>query len=81
MDILGSQASYLQQRDLSQFLTDSLNPAFNNATDFQDLFFQDAMLSNIDFSVAGSSATAGPCPKSAPLSRPPTAVTVIARLK
>ena len=58
MDILGSQASYLQQRDLSQFLTDSLNPAFNNATDFQDLFFQDAMLNNIDFSVAGASATA-----------------------
>lgn len=55
MDILSRQATYLQQRDLSQFLTDSLNPAFNNATDFQDLFFQDAMLSNIDFSVAGSS--------------------------
>jgi TonB-linked SusC/RagA family outer membrane protein len=57
MNILRQQATYLQQRDLSQFLTDSLNPAFNNATDFQDLFFQDAMLNNIDFSVAGSSQT------------------------
>ena len=55
MDILREQATYTQQGNLSQFLTDSLNPAFNNATDFQDLFFQDAILRNIDFSVAGSS--------------------------
>lgn len=58
MDILRAQATYTQQGNLSQFLTDSLNPAFNNATDFQDLFFQDAILRNIDFSVAGSSQTA-----------------------
>jgi len=55
MDILRAQATFAQQGNLSQFLTDSLNPAFNNATDFQDLFFQDAILRNIDFSVAGSS--------------------------
>ncbi|HCL05582.1 MAG TPA: hypothetical protein DHW64_06305 [Chitinophagaceae bacterium] len=54
MDILREQATYLQQGQLSQFLTDSLNPAFNNATDFQDLFFKDAILRNVDFSVAGS---------------------------
>ena len=58
MDILRAQATYAQQGNLSQFLTDSLNPAFNNATDFQDLFFQDAILRNIDFSVAGSSQIA-----------------------
>ncbi len=56
MDILRDQASYTQQGALSQFLTDSLNPAFNNATDFQDLFFKDAFLRNIDFSVAGSNS-------------------------
>ncbi len=39
MDILREQATYQQQGIMSQFLTDSLNPAFNNATDFQDLFF------------------------------------------
>lgn len=58
MDILRAQATFAQQGNLSQFLTDSLNPAFNNATDFQDLFFQDAILRNIDFSVAGSSQIA-----------------------
>ena len=56
MDILRQQATYTQQGVMNQFLTDSLNPAFNNATDFQDLFFNDAMLRNVDFSVAGSSA-------------------------
>ncbi len=53
MDILREQASYTQQGNLSQFLTDSLNPAFNNATDFQSLFFRDGIIRNIDFNVAG----------------------------
>lgn len=57
MDILREQANYTQQRGLSQFLTDSLNPAFNNATDFQSLFFRDAMIRNYDFNVAGASET------------------------
>lgn len=55
MDILREQATYAQQRGLSQFLTDSLNPAFNNATDFQSLFFQNGMLRNYDLNVAGAS--------------------------
>ncbi len=55
MDILREQASFAQQGALSQFLTDSLNPAFNNATDFQSLFFHNALLKNYDFSVAGQS--------------------------
>lgn len=55
MDILREQASYAQQGALSQFLTDSLNPAFNNATDFQSLYFRDAILKNYDFNVAGMS--------------------------
>ncbi|RAW02291.1 hypothetical protein DQQ10_07080 [Pseudochryseolinea flava] len=33
-------------------LTDSLNAAFNNNTDWQGLFLQDAKLFNIDFSIA-----------------------------
>jgi TonB-dependent starch-binding outer membrane protein SusC len=52
MDIL-KRATYAQQQSMSQFLTDSLNPAFNNATDFQDLLFQDGLVRNIDFNVAG----------------------------
>lgn len=46
-------ASYTQQQNLSLFLTDSLNPAFNNATDFQDLLFQNGLVRNYDFNVAG----------------------------
>ncbi|MES2005887.1 MAG: SusC/RagA family TonB-linked outer membrane protein [Bacteroidota bacterium] len=57
MDLLREQATYTQNKALSQFLTDSLNPAFNNATDFQSLFFRDAMIRNYDFNVAGSSET------------------------
>lgn len=57
MDIIREQLAYLQQRNLSQFLTDSLNPAFNNATDFQGLFFQNGILRNYDFNVAGATET------------------------
>jgi len=55
MDLLREQASYAQQKSLSQFLTDSLNPAFNNATDFQSLFFNDGLINNYDFNVAAAS--------------------------
>ncbi|PKB18981.1 SusC/RagA family TonB-linked outer membrane protein [Flavobacterium sp. 5] len=35
-------------------LTDSLNVAFNNHTDWQDLFIQNAKISNVDASVSGA---------------------------
>lgn len=35
-------------------LTDSLNTSFNNNTDWQDLFIQNAQISNIDASVSGA---------------------------
>ena len=55
MDILREQTGYEQQRTISQFLTDSLNPAFNNATDFQSLFFRRGFIKNYDFNIAGYS--------------------------
>lgn len=54
MDILRAQADYTQKGQLSQFLTDSLNPAFNNNTDWQGLFLQDAIIKNLDINIGGA---------------------------
>ncbi|MGI8950788.1 MAG: SusC/RagA family TonB-linked outer membrane protein [Chitinophagaceae bacterium] len=35
-----------------QILTDSLNPSFNNATDWQNLFYQNGIIHNADFSIS-----------------------------
>jgi TonB-linked SusC/RagA family outer membrane protein len=53
--LINEYASYNQMASLPQILTDSLNPAFNNATDWQDIFYQHGAIDNIDLSV--SSAT------------------------
>ncbi|NLR80470.1 SusC/RagA family TonB-linked outer membrane protein [Chitinophaga eiseniae] len=39
---------------IPMLLTDSLNPAFTGATDWQDLFYQKALIQNYDLSVAGA---------------------------
>jgi len=44
----------VNQTDLSMFLTDSLNTAFNNNTDWQSLFVQNAKITNADVSMTGS---------------------------
>jgi TonB-linked SusC/RagA family outer membrane protein len=54
MDILKQMGDYLNKQNLSLYLTDSLNPAFNNNTDWQGLFLQSASISNIDASVAAA---------------------------
>ncbi|MCW3464056.1 SusC/RagA family TonB-linked outer membrane protein [Chitinophaga nivalis] len=54
---------YLQQhlhpellgKVLPMILTDSLNPAFNGAVDWQDLFYRNGTLQNYDLSVSGAS--------------------------
>jgi TonB-linked SusC/RagA family outer membrane protein len=53
--LINEYASYSQMASLPQILTDSLNPAFNNATDWQDLFYQQGRIDNVDLNV--SSAT------------------------
>jgi TonB-linked SusC/RagA family outer membrane protein len=54
MNLLANQGRYDQQQQANQFLTDSLNPAFNNATDWQGLLYRDvAYTKNVDFNVAG----------------------------
>jgi TonB-dependent starch-binding outer membrane protein SusC len=52
MDILTRYAPYANMATLSQMLTDSLNPAFNNNTDFQGLFLKEAMINNVEASIA-----------------------------
>ncbi|PCH69099.1 MAG: hypothetical protein COC06_08265 [Bacteroidales bacterium] len=44
----------LNNTETSLFLTDSLNVAFNNNTDWQDLFTQNSSIINVDASVSGS---------------------------
>lgn len=53
MELLRAGGDYSRFRDgnLSLFLTDSLNPAFNNNVDWQGLFLQKAFLSNVDASI------------------------------
>jgi len=41
-------------RQIPQMLTDSLNPAFNNATDWQGLFYRNAYVHNADLSMAAA---------------------------
>ncbi|MEI6949035.1 SusC/RagA family TonB-linked outer membrane protein [Paraflavisolibacter sp. H34] len=50
----GGNYSTVASGALSPFLTDSLNPAFNNRTDWQGLFLHSANLSKMDASVSGN---------------------------
>ncbi|MBE5318022.1 SusC/RagA family TonB-linked outer membrane protein [Pedobacter sp. MR2016-19] len=56
MDLLyGGNAPYDKLGNLNMMLTDSLNSAFNNNTDWQGLFLQTGQISNIDASIAAAS--------------------------
>lgn len=54
LDYLLPRASYDQRRDLPMLLTDSLNPSFNNATDWQGLFYRTGTIHNYDVSISGA---------------------------
>jgi len=55
MDLLyGGNGLYNNLGNLNMMLTDSLNSAFNNNTDWQGLFLQSGKISNIDASIAGA---------------------------
>jgi TonB-linked SusC/RagA family outer membrane protein len=54
VDYLGSRANYQQRKDFGMLLTDSLNPAFNNAQDWQGMFYQKGIINNADLSVSGA---------------------------
>ena len=57
IDVIRDQSSHAQMATaLPMILTDSLNPAFNNATDWQKLFYQNGIVRNYDFSISGGAA-------------------------
>lgn len=53
MQILQKQLTYDQLRNLPFLLTDSLNPAFNGNTDWQDMFYQNGIIKSADLSLSG----------------------------
>lgn len=53
--ILQQQLDYNQERGLPALLTDSLNPAFNANTDWQDMFYQPGNIKSADLSLSGAS--------------------------
>lgn len=53
LDLLADNG-YLYVPEMSNFLTDSLNPSFNNNLDWQDIFAQNSLLYNVDASVSGA---------------------------
>ncbi|WP_207436098.1 SusC/RagA family TonB-linked outer membrane protein [Sabulibacter ruber] len=59
MDLLrvGGDYTRFSNGELSPMLTDSLNPAFNNNTDWQGLFLQRGIISNVDASIMGANDT------------------------
>lgn len=52
--LLQTYGSYANFATLPQLLTDSLNPYFNNATDWQGLFYRNASVKNTDLSISAA---------------------------
>ncbi|RZK99207.1 MAG: SusC/RagA family TonB-linked outer membrane protein, partial [Pedobacter sp.] len=55
MEVLERQLTFADQRNLPFILTDSLNPAYNANTDWQDLFYRTGRINNVDLGVSGGS--------------------------
>lgn len=53
--LINHYGPYDDLNNLPQILTDTLNPAFNNANDYRDGMFQNGLVSNYDLSVTGGS--------------------------
>ncbi|NML21984.1 SusC/RagA family TonB-linked outer membrane protein [Pseudoflavitalea sp. G-6-1-2] len=54
MAVIQLYNKYDDNESLPMMLTDSLNPAFNNATDWQNMFYKQGIVSNFDLSISGS---------------------------
>ncbi len=55
MNIINQYATPAQLANLPQILTDRFNPAFNNATDWQGLFYRSGAVQNIDATISAAS--------------------------
>lgn len=54
LDLINQYATPAQLLTIPQILADSLNPYFNNATDWQDLFFRNGSIKNVDLTVSAA---------------------------
>jgi len=52
MGLLSEYGTYNQLANIPLMLTDSLNPSYNNATDWQDLFYKSGRVSNYDVNIS-----------------------------
>lgn len=57
LGVLQLYNQYIDNETLPMMLTDSLNPAFNNATDWQGMFYDRGLINNYDLSMAGATET------------------------
>ncbi len=53
MALIQHYGTYNTLKDLPQILTDSLNPAFNNANDYRKGIYQTGLIDNYDFAISG----------------------------
>lgn len=51
MNIINQYATYSNIASIPQILTDLYNPSFNNATDWQGLFYRNGSIKNVDASI------------------------------
>lgn len=54
MDLISKYATPDQLQNLPQILTDRYNPYFNNATDWQGLFYRNGTIKNVDATVSAA---------------------------
>ena len=54
MSIINQYGTSANLRDLPQILTDRFNPSFNNATDWQGLFYKPGSVKNVDATVSAA---------------------------
>ena len=57
LEVLNRQLSVNDLRYIPRILTDSLNPAFNGNTDWQNLFYQSGKVNSTNLGVSGGSGT------------------------
>lgn len=55
MELINHYGNYGNVKNIPQILTDSLNPAFNNANDYRKDLYQTGLISNYDLSFTGGS--------------------------
>lgn len=55
MELINHYGNYANLQNIPQILTDSLNPAFNNANDYREQLYQTGIISNYDLSFTGGS--------------------------